>query len=130
MFMRSLLAATAALAFTSTFALAEDFAGGAIKTMASDKGEVLTDAAGMTLYTFDKDEAGKSNCYDQCATNWPPLMAAEGATEDGAFTLVERMDGTKQWAHEGMPLYLWKNDAKPGDMTGDGVGGAWHTAMN
>lgn len=130
MLTRSLLAAAAALAFTSTFALADDYAGGAIKTMASDKGEVLTDAEGMTLYIFDKDEAGKSNCYDQCAMNWPPLMAAADAAAEGEFTLVERLDGSKQWAHDGMPLYLWKNDQKPGDMTGDGVGGAWHTAMN
>jgi predicted lipoprotein with Yx(FWY)xxD motif len=24
------------------------------------------------------------------------------------------------------PLYNWKNDQKPGDITGDGVGGVWH----
>ena len=30
--------------------------------------EVLTDANGMTLYTYDKDEQGvASNCYDKCA---------------------------------------------------------------
>ncbi|MGN6305865.1 MAG: hypothetical protein ACTHNH_13670, partial [Mesorhizobium sp.] len=34
--------------------------------------KIYTDANGMTLYTYDKDEAGKSNCYDKCATNWPP----------------------------------------------------------
>ena len=32
----------------------------------------LMDANKMTLYTFDKDETGKSNCYDQYAVNWPP----------------------------------------------------------
>lgn len=26
------------------------------------------------------------------------------------------------------PLYLWQMDKKPGDVTGDGVGGVWHTA--
>ncbi|HSC01194.1 MAG TPA: hypothetical protein VLE45_14850, partial [Burkholderiaceae bacterium] len=31
---------------------------------------------GMTLYTFDRDAAGKSACNGPCATNWPPLMAA------------------------------------------------------
>jgi predicted lipoprotein with Yx(FWY)xxD motif len=27
-----------------------------------------------------------------------------------------------------MPLYLWQGDKKPGDITGDGVGGVWHLA--
>lgn len=41
--------------------------------------KIYTDANGMTLYTYDKDETGKSNCYDKCATNWPPLKTeAEG----------------------------------------------------
>ena len=47
----------------------------------------------------------------------------------GDFTLVERKDGTKQWAYKGQPLYLWVNDKALGDMTGDGVGGVWHIAM-
>src|SRR5262245_44833933 len=39
---------------------------------------VLTDAKGMTLYTWDKDkEANKSACVDNCLVNWPAL-AAEG----------------------------------------------------
>ena len=32
------------------------------KTGDSTKGKVLTDSAGMTLYTFDKDAGGKSAC--------------------------------------------------------------------
>lgn len=109
---------------------AEDYASGAVKTMDSAKGEILTDAKGMTLYIFDKDAKDTSNCYDDCAVKWPPLMADASAMADGEFTLVERKDGSKQWAHEGMPLYLWQNDKKPGDMTGDGVGGVWHVAKD
>ena len=33
----------------------------------------------MTLYTFAKDMPGVSNCNDNCAKNWPPLMAAVAA---------------------------------------------------
>ncbi|KXF77063.1 hypothetical protein ATN84_11420 [Paramesorhizobium deserti] len=126
--MRSILFATAALALAVPFAHADDYAGGAIKSMKMGGEEMLTDAKGMTLYTFDKDTEGMSNCYDQCAAKWPPLTAAEGASADGDYTLVERKDGTKQWAYEGKPLYLWENDKKPGDMTGEGVGGVWHVA--
>jgi predicted lipoprotein with Yx(FWY)xxD motif len=32
------------------------------KTGTSDKGPILTDARGMSLYTFDKDTEGKSAC--------------------------------------------------------------------
>lgn len=109
-------------------AFAEDYASGAIKTMDTAKGEILTDAQGMALYTFDKDAAGTSNCYDDCAVKWPPATAAAGAMAADDFTLVARKDGSQQWAFKGMPLYLWQGDKKPGDISGDGVGGVWHLA--
>lgn len=91
-------------------------------------GMVLTDAKGMTLYTFDKDEGGKSACYDKCAENWPPLLAPDGAVAEGEFGTVERSDGQIQWTYDGQPLYLWIKDTAPGDVTGDGVNGVWHAA--
>ncbi len=127
---RMLLAGAAALAMLSAPAFAEDYVSGALKSADIGGKTVLTDANGMTLYTYDKDAAGVSNCYDDCAVNWPPAMAAADAAADGDFTLVDRKDGGKMWAHGGQPLYLWKNDAKPGDVTGDGVGGVWHTALD
>ena len=127
---RMLLAGAAALALFSAPAFADDYVGGAIKSSEIGGKEVLTDANGMTLYTFDKDTAGVSNCYDDCAANWPPVTAAADAKADGEFTIVDRTDGTKMWAHEGMPVYLWVKETKPGDVTGDGVGGVWHTAVD
>jgi predicted lipoprotein with Yx(FWY)xxD motif len=100
------------------------------KTGDSAKGKVLTDSAGMTLYTFDKDAGGKSACNGPCATNWPPLMASADAKPASGYTVVARDDGAKQWAYKGKPLYTWKNDKKPGDITGDGfANGAWHIAQ-
>jgi predicted lipoprotein with Yx(FWY)xxD motif len=91
---------------------------------------ILTDTKGMTLYTFAKDQAGVSNCNDNCAKNWPPLMATADATPMGDWTIVTRADGSRMWAYKGMPLYLWIKDTKPGDNTGNGVGnGAWKTAV-
>jgi len=99
------------------------------KTGTTAKGSVLTDAKGMTLYTFDKDAGGKSACNGPCAGNWPPLTAAGGATPAANYTVITRDDGGKQWAYKGKPLYTWKNDHKPGDITGDGfLNGAWHIA--
>ena len=88
----------------------------------------MVDAKGMTLYTFDKDAGGKSACNGPCATNWPPLMAANDSKAAGDWSVVTRDDGGKQWAFMGKPLYTWSKDTKPGDKTGEGVGGTWHTA--
>jgi predicted lipoprotein with Yx(FWY)xxD motif len=90
---------------------------------------VLTNSNGMTLYTFDKDTAGKSACNGPCATNWPPLLASGDAKGDGDYSVVTRDDGKKQWAYKGKPLYTWSKDQKPGDKTGDGVNNnTWHIA--
>jgi predicted lipoprotein with Yx(FWY)xxD motif len=100
-------------------------------TMTGDsaKGKVLTDSKGMTLYVFDKDSDGKSVCNGPCATNWPPLMVIGDAKADGAYTIVIRDDGSKQWAYKGKPLYTWIKDTKAGDISGDGfLNNAWHIA--
>ena len=130
--LRSSLAGAAALAMLAAPALAEDYLGGAVKTVDIGGQPVLTDADGMTLYIFDKDTAGdgKSVCNGDCAVKWPPLMAAEDAQDEGDFTVVTRDDGSKMWAHEGMPLYYWYEDTEPGDTSGDGVGGVWHLAVD
>lgn len=125
---RSILLASAVLAIAIPAAKADDYAMGAVKSMKTSQGEILTDANGMTLYTYDKDVKDISNCYDKCAMNWPPLAAEAGAKTDGDYSVVERKDGSMQWAYEGKPLYLWIKDKAPGDMTGDGVGGVWHVA--
>ena len=115
----ALVAASAALAQTAAPAKVAD----------TSKGKALVDAKGMTLYTFDRDAAGKSACNGQCAQNWPPLMAAANASASGDWTVVTRDDGSKQWAYKGKPLYLWVKDTKPGEVTGDGVNNVWHVAM-
>jgi predicted lipoprotein with Yx(FWY)xxD motif len=98
----------------------------------SSLGKVLTDANGMTLYTFDNDGKGaaKSSCEGKCIINWPPFVAADGAAADGDWTLVDVTDkdgkAVKMWAYEGWPLYYWINDKKAGDVDGDGKGGVWH----
>jgi len=90
---------------------------------------MLVNPSGMTLYTFDKDATGKSNCNGQCAANWPPLMASADAKASGEWSVVTRDDGGKQWAYKGKPLYTWVKDSKPGDMTGEGMANnTWHVA--
>lgn len=97
-----------------------------VETRDTSLGTVLTDKDGMTLYMYTRDEPGKSNCYDGCAKSWPPLMASSGAQNVGKFSVIDRKDGSQQWAYDGEPLYLWVNDKAPGDVTGQGVGSVWY----
>lgn len=87
---------------------------------------VMASKDGKTLYTFDKDAAGKSNCNGGCATAWPPFIVANPALAGGDFSIVKRDDGAAQWAHRGKPLYFFAGDAKTGDVNGDKQGGVWH----
>lgn len=92
------------------------------------KDGALTGPTGMTLYVFDKDEAGKSACNGKCAENWPPLLAQETDKAQGDWGVVTREDGRRQWSYKGKPLYHWVKDQKPGERTGDGFNGVWHVA--
>lgn len=92
------------------------------------KGNYLTDFEGKTLYTYDKDTSGVSNCEGACLTAWPAYTS--GATAQGTMpaniSVITRSDGSKQFAWKGMPLYYFSGDSKSGDINGDGVGGVWH----
>jgi predicted lipoprotein with Yx(FWY)xxD motif len=101
-----------------------------VKTGTTAKGPALTDARGMSLYTFDKDSGGKSACNGPCATNWPVVKAEASDQPSGEYTIITRDDGSKQWAYKGKPLYTFAKDQKAGDTTGDGfLNGAWHLAQ-
>lgn len=105
-------------------AKADDY--GPMKVMQTSMGKVLTDAKGMTLYTYDKDTAGMSNCTGECAEYWPPAKAEAGAKPVGDLTLIKRADGTMQWADGGKPLYTFAKDKAPGDVMGDNMKNVWH----
>lgn len=101
-------------------------------------GEFVTDMAGMTLYQFDNDTQGTadtaavSNCVDQCAEAWPPLLLGEGAHLlpgahiDGALLgTTTRADGAQQVTYNGWPLYYWYEDVAAGDTLGQAVRDVW-----
>jgi len=126
--MRSALAVTAlAVAILGTgveAARAEDY--GIFKVQETRLGKVLADPNGMTVYTYAKDQKGKSLCNGECAAKWPPVTAADDAKPFGDYSIIVRDDGTRQWADEDRPLYTYVKDTKPGDVNGDFVNGVWH----
>ncbi len=104
------------------------FAAEPVKMMDTKMGKVMATEKGMTLYTFDKDAKGKSNCDPDCLKKWPAFHADAKAKAEGEWSLVKAADGKEMWAYEGKPLYTYAEDKKAGEMNGDGVGGVWHIA--
>jgi predicted lipoprotein with Yx(FWY)xxD motif len=128
-------AATAAT--TGTAASGTPAAAGAttVKIAAAGSlGNILTDASGMTLYTFKNDVAGNGkSAAEALAAAWPPLTAtgtpAKPAGLTGDLAVITRNDGKTQVTYKGLPLYFYVQDKAPGDTKGQGVGGVWFVAQ-
>src|ERR1700712_753648 len=98
------------LSITALFAAAISLAGISAasaapptKTGTTTKGPALTDAKGMSLYTFDKDAA----CTAPAAPTGPALKAEAGDAPGDGYPTVPRDAGSRQWAHKGKPLYTF-----------------------
>jgi len=101
-----------------------------VTTASTSLGVVLVGAKGMTLYMFDPDTGGTPTCYDACAVAWPPLLTtgdptAAGDANAALLKTAPRTDGATQVVYGDWPLYYWEKDTKPGDVTGQAVGGKW-----
>src|SRR5712692_5346929 len=117
-----------ALATSTVAASASPTSGGFTVQVADNSGlgkMILVNAQGMTLYRYDKDTAGVSNCTGSCASVWPPLTTGSaptgGSGVTGTLATISRADGTKQVTYGGAPLYTFQQDTKPGDASGDGL---------
>ena len=53
-----------------------------------------------------------------CVEAWPPVLADEDAEPVGEWDIIDREDGTRQWTHDGYPLYRSAFDKKKGDVLG------------
>ncbi|TNB69566.1 hypothetical protein FHJ30_18465 [Arthrobacter sp. BB-1] len=105
-----------------------------LKTASSTAGAIVVDAKGMSVYFFTKDvkDSGTSACTDACLAAWPPVTttaerpSADGVT--GTLGTIATPDGKKQVTLEGLPLYYYAKDTKPGDILGQGVNNVWYLA--
>jgi predicted lipoprotein with Yx(FWY)xxD motif len=93
-------------------------------------GSYLTDAKGMSLYTFKKDVPGKSACAGDCIAKWPVFytkkIVVSKKLDEKDFSVITRGDGIKQTTYKGRPLYYFANDVVAGDMNGEGFNNLWH----
>jgi predicted lipoprotein with Yx(FWY)xxD motif len=105
-------------------------------------GTVVVDAAGMTLYTAEREDDGTVKCIDECVDFWLPAIvdsATPAVTADltDRIGTVERPDGGGlQATFDDRPLYRFSEDGEPGDTNGDGIedafgeaGFVWHAAL-
>jgi predicted lipoprotein with Yx(FWY)xxD motif len=107
--------------------------GSQVKVAKTKYGQILVDAKGMTLYMFAVDKNGKSACYGQCATFWPPLMTSSAhvsgtGVRTSMLGTTKRTNGKLQVTYNGHPLYMFVKDTKAGQTNGQGVnasGGLW-----
>jgi predicted lipoprotein with Yx(FWY)xxD motif len=119
-------AADSAVAAAPAVALGTDSAGGV--------GKYITDASGRTVYAFMKDTKNVSTCADACAAAWPPLGASTAASTDASVKaamvgVITRADNKNQTTYNGIPVYYYEDDKKPGDVKGQGkneFGGLWY----
>jgi predicted lipoprotein with Yx(FWY)xxD motif len=102
----------------------------ALKARSIGGTEVLTNASGLTLYSFAPDTPSRSACYGSCAAYWPPVpgnvSAGPGVT--GAIASIKRTGGSTQATYDGHPLYTYIGDSAPGQDSGNNLnlnGGLW-----
>jgi predicted lipoprotein with Yx(FWY)xxD motif len=109
-----------------------------VSTGTTSLGRILVNSSGRTLYLFEKDKSGKSACTGQCATFWPPLIAA-GKPRAGAGVKAsllgetKRADGRMQVTYNHHPLYFFARDTKKGQTTGENVnafGADWYAVSS
>ena len=120
------------------FALKDEPRPSNIRLQETEMGVVFTDSRGMTLYTDNSDP--KENvpaCTDNkdsreyrgeatephpnnpvaspstCLMKHPPVLTGD-AKPVGAWTVLERSNGIKQWAYRGHPVYTSIKDLTPG----------------
>jgi predicted lipoprotein with Yx(FWY)xxD motif len=99
-------------------------------------GRHLTDVRGRTLYMFERDRKDTSACAltDGCARAWPPFggstaPSADSSVQSALLGMAVRPDSMRQTSYNGLPVYYYEDDKKPGDTEGQGkleFGGLWY----
>jgi predicted lipoprotein with Yx(FWY)xxD motif len=99
-------------------------------------GSILVNSKGLTLYSLSSETGGNIQCTGSCLQAWPPLLLPSGTTAPtagpgvtGTLAVITRPDGGQQVTYNGLPVYMFSGDSKPGDTNGEGIPdppGTWH----
>jgi predicted lipoprotein with Yx(FWY)xxD motif len=96
-----------------------------IGTATGPDGTYLTGSSGRAVYQWVGDSDRKSNCSQDCAAAWPPVITTAAPIPAGRVVASElgtitRPDGSTQVTYNGHPLYYFVLDAGPGTTKGQG----------
>ncbi len=120
-----LIAATAVLGPASASTAKTENVAHTVKT--SKYGTILVNAKGFTLYTYAKDTKNHSKVTGELLAFWPALVVPARVSPVGTHVtglgVFTRSNGQHQVTDHGKPLYLFVEDKKPGQVTGQGVEG-------
>ena len=102
-----------------------------LKTTTIGGTTILTNAKGLTLYSFAPDSPTASKCYGSCAAYWPPVTGTAPASTGlpGTVGTITRTGDAHQLTYNGHPLYTYIGDSAPGQANGNNLnlnGGLWH----
>ena len=102
---------------------------GSVNIINTEVGPVIGDDAGFTLYAFDGDSQGTSDCVAaDCIRIWPPALTSDPVTgegvEGGLVGGIDRDEG-RQLTYAGRPLYRFSGDNRAGEIKGCGTAGRW-----
>jgi predicted lipoprotein with Yx(FWY)xxD motif len=126
----------ARIAMANRFFMPAEFAINVFPTRAP----MLTTAKGLAAYTeapyhlqyggretrggyhysyAEAKSVGTHGCTAECTRTWRPILAPAGALSSAFWQVVDRPDGSKQWAYKGSALYTYAGDTAPGDIKGN-----------
>lgn len=80
--------------------------------------EVQTVTAGLMSPYPAGIELPDIDTRPSCTEKWPPVLAADDASDIGDWTIIERKDGRRQWTYKEQPLYTSIRDKQPADVLG------------
>lgn len=90
-------------------------------------GSVLVNSAGMTVYSPEQEANGKIKCTGACLSFWFPVTVSSAGQLHAAGGLTGKLgtirrpdDGKQQLTYNGKPLYTFKLDSSPGQVSGNG----------
>jgi predicted lipoprotein with Yx(FWY)xxD motif len=91
------------------------------KVVPTTTGRLLVNKDEFSVYVWDGDEPGRSNCDTACLKHWTPVPAPEIAMDRGDWSVVRQDSGFRQWAFRGRPLYTYNNDPGARSFVGGDV---------
>ena len=76
----------------------------------------LGDADGRTLLFPADGGTHGVRCPDECAVEFPPLLAPADAEPFADWSPVRLPGGRLQWAYQSRPLHTWSREEEPGEV--------------